>query len=220
VTTRLNWRAIVLLAGALSITIAMSIMKTRHSASARVDVAAPNPDATPLDYADQGLRKALAEYGMFTLGRGLDPIAPTCAPGSPETYRLVRIPGMEPPEVGFMATTVVAGGGTALVEQRIFDRTPGSSDDYAWRIAYQRQLERSEINALRDAANRWLLSGKSASPGPHLIDASEWYFEMCRLGRYHFASRYAPSNQPTENTEFLALGKTMRGLRLRENGGS
>ena len=212
---RLDWRTIALLTAAFSIAIVAAIAVTRNNAPGALAVAR-DPDAMPLDYADPGLRNALSDYGMFALGRGLDPIAPSCERGSVETYRFVLFPSDE----SFLAIDVVAGGGRARVEQRIFDRVRGNAEDYAWQVRYRRTLEPTEIDTLREYANRWLVSGKAASPGPHPIDASEWYLEMCRHGRYHFAARYAATSRPDENAEFLALAEAMRALHPSGDGGS
>lgn len=203
---RLHWRTIATLASVFTVALAATIVLTRPSTNAAV-AAAPNPDLVPLDYADDGLRRVLDEYGMFVLGRGLDPIAPSCTRGSTETYRLVLFPGLAGRD--FIAIDAIAQGGTARVEQREF----GAGGSGAWRITHERPIDRGELNALRNRASDWLLSGKTASPGGKPIDVSEWYFEMCRRGRYHFAARYAADMQPDENREFLAVADALRGLR-------
>lgn len=195
-----------LLVAVFGIAIAAAIVITRRAARRPIAVA-PNADLVPLDYADDDLRRTLDQYDTFALGRGLDPIAPSCARGSPETYRLVLFPGISGGD--FVAFDVTAGGSQARVEQREFN----VRDSGAWQLTHTRKLERRELDALRDEATRWLLSGKPASPGALYLDVSEWYFEMCRRGRYHFAARYSPEAHPDSNREFLAVAHALQSLR-------
>jgi hypothetical protein len=204
---RLDRRAIVVLVAVFAIAMAAAIAITRRPADAPLSVP-PEPDAVALDYADIGLRQALDEYGMFALGRGNEPIAPTCSRGSNETYRFVSMPGLEG---DFVAIEAVVAGSSGRAERREFTPVRGG-DEFAWQLRQRRVLEPREVDALRNGASRWLLSGKDPSPGARPVDASTWYVELCRLGRYHFAARYGAENHRDENAEFLALARSMQAL--------
>jgi hypothetical protein len=181
----------------------------------RTEIAAVPPDDTPLDISGADTRHALDAYARFTLGRGLDAIAPTCVRGSDETYRLVEIPGLVVDEdVAFVAIDVTAAGGNARVDERHFERTNPASGEMAWILKRQDTLDGKRVDAARAAADRWLLSGKPAA-GPYYIDAPETYIELCRRGRYHFAARSGATLSPAGNREFIALVDALGALRAK-----
>jgi hypothetical protein len=208
---RLRGRRIAGLVGALSVSlvgaIVFSVERSRVDSSPK---SAPDPHATPLDFADPELRRALDEHATFNLGRGLDAISLGCV--SRERFRVITRPGLIDPGLAHSSDTVSVdakiNGDYAIVTTRKF--VAGTQrGDYRWQVSSTRQIDLQEIRSLRDAARRLLLSGMTPAIGDAYVDSSEWIVETCRNERYHFWRRRNPNGEQADQAAFVAFAQTL-----------
>jgi hypothetical protein len=201
---RVRWQAVALLASSLAslvtCVVLFGVMRPPRPPGEPTD-----PHALPLDLANYYLRDALDEYAMFTLGRGLEPIADRCG-DQLEIYRAVNVD----PESVAVDLEVSSNAATATVTTRIFDE--GAPGDYGWHIASRRVVGDQEIGAIRHAAVSLLLSRMPSAIGVEPLDASEWVVETCRNGHYHFFQRSNPTSTPLMNESFITFYRAMWAL--------
>ena len=207
-----GWR-IAVLVGALSVAlvgaIVFSVERSRVDSS---PTSVPDPHATPLDFADPELRRALDEHATFNLGRGLDAITRGCV--GRERYRVITNPGLIDPGLDSSDTISVdatINGDHAIVTTRKFVAS-AQRGDYRWRVSSTRPMELQEIRSIRDAATRLLLSGMTPAIGDAYVDSSEWIVETCRNERYHFWRRRNPNDGRTDQAAFIAFAQTLQSL--------
>jgi hypothetical protein len=202
---RIRWQAVALLATSLSLLLTCVVLfGVMHPP--RLPGEPTDPHAVPLDLANYELRKALDEYAMFTLGRGLESIADRCD-GQREIYRVVTLPGLGG-DSRFVAVDFEVSGSTAAVKTLMFNE--GATGQYAWHVASRRTVGEKDIEATRDAAGTLLLSGIPAAIEDAYIDAPDWIVETCRNDRYHFFRRRAPVSTRAEHESLVTFVRAMR----------
>lgn len=201
----LRWLAIAGLAGGLSVvlggTFAFTIARSRIDSMPKP---APDPHALPLDYADPELRRALDAHAEFNLRGGLDDIADGCDDG--ERYQVVVTPGVLGSD--FVAVEVDVAGAAAVATIRRF-RTDPNGGGGRWRISSQQTFGEREIETIRAAVARLLLSQMPPAIEDGYGDAAEWIAETCRKGRYHFWRRRNADDSRPEQAPFVAFARIL-----------
>jgi len=207
---RIRWSAVLLLAVSF-IALSGGVLLFTYLHPPRLPEPPPDPHARPLDFASYDLRQALDEYAMFVLGNGLARIDSACA-GGREIYRAVHLPGLGGGE--FVAVDLEISGSTATVRTWRFTVKP-TPNGHPWQVAARRMVGTAEIDAIRTAAARLLLSDMPAAINDAYTDVADQMVETCRNERYHFFRRRDPVDGAPPDTPFNRFTGALLALRDR-----